>query len=672
MIKNKIFILEVASFLLVSSCFSQSANDYLKTADKSYKDGNYYNAIVNYEKGLNIQSANSKTKPYIPTKTSSYKLKNKQLSEIEYKLAESYRIVNDFKHAGSRYEQVLRKDSTSYPLAVYWYGVTLRANKEFEKAETIFQKFITTNKGEDAYIQSAKMELLNLQFIRQQLMREDQELFSVDKLNISEKISNGNYAPVLIDTTLFFTSTQVQNKANKPLPALNSLYKATVRNIIVDSTIEQLQIVPGKNVPQIGAACFSSDGKKVFFTQWTENTKTKNAAIYTSEFINNVWSTPVKLNDNINVAGYNSMQPFITDDNKYLVFSSNMPGGFGNYDLWYAELDNSGTLQKAVNLGTVINTKENEEAPYYHSRSKTLIFSTNGRVGMGGYDLFQSQGNFLSWQEPENLGYPINSTKDDIYFSSNKNDSVWRNAYISSDRMTDCCLEIFYVHREFKEYKLHITGTVTDCETNNTLANGSVLLRAKENLSVTTTINGTYSFDLVSPAPSVFFQYSKDQYKNKTDSFFVGSVLKADSNIIVNICLIPIKEEVTQPVKETISQQKKFTVYFAFNKAELTNASFSALDSLATLLTTDPQLIIEVGGYTDGLGKEAYNLQLGEQRAESCIKYLVKKGIDPSRLIVKSYGECCPVEPEVLSNKKDNPAGRILNRRVEFKTQKKE
>ena len=170
----------------------------------------------------------------------------------------------------------------------------------------------------------------------------------------------------------------------------------------------------------------------------------------------------------INADGYNTQQPFVTPDGKYLLFSSNRNGGQGGYDLWYAPLENGkpGTPQ---NMGAVINTSYDEQAPSYHEASGSLIFSSNGRVGMGGYDFFQSKGSMGNWGEPENLGYPVNSVKDDIYFTSRgpaKN--ILEDVVLSSDRDAACCLELFSL-KKIRPLK-RISGRIISCDPSKPLA----------------------------------------------------------------------------------------------------------------------------------------------------------------------------------------------------------
>ena len=136
------------------------------------------------------------------------------------------------------------------------------------------------------------------------------------------------------------------------------------------------------------------------------------------------------------------------------LFSSDRAGGSGGYDIWAASLDSSLEPIQVRNLGNVINTAGDEEAPYLHDKSRTLVFSSNGRVGMGGFDIYYAKGSFglNDWEKPVNAGAPLNSSKDDMYYVSTDEDDVWNTGWISSDRSSECCLALFSVKGNNAQY----------------------------------------------------------------------------------------------------------------------------------------------------------------------------------------------------------------------------
>ncbi|OQP58253.1 flagellar motor protein MotB [Niastella vici] len=424
---------------------AQFVADYLKAADTYYKKGDYYSAARYYEKYLDSKGPKTKPDNYNPynVKPAAAAVKGATPSSqlAVYNLAESYRQLNYPVKAVMYYEQALSYNNNQLPLALYYYASTLRALGKYEEAEKAFQGFLDTYKTDDAYANSAKSEVLNLHFIREQLQRNDLQLYTIEKQGAAINPGGANYAPVWLNkNTLLFTSTRTDD-SSKNKPFLNRMYEAAYTN--GDAQVNRIEIPQGAGIHQ-GVACLSTDGNTLFLTRWSIVNGKKTSAIYTSKKQDNGWGEPVLLDALVNTPGYNAQQPFVLADGKTLLFASDKPGGSGGFDLWYAILDANGKPEKAVNLGNTINTVNDEQAPYYHAASGTLVFSCNGRTGMGGFDFFFSKGNLDAWTTPENFGYPVNSIKDDIYFTSRGNDkNILEDVLLSSDRSAECCLELF-------------------------------------------------------------------------------------------------------------------------------------------------------------------------------------------------------------------------------------
>ncbi|HEY8897456.1 MAG TPA: OmpA family protein [Niastella sp.] len=438
--------------LITGSIWAQGqfVTDYLKAADTYYRKGDYYSAALYYEKYLNSKTTKAKPEDYNP-----YNVKpagggksavpNAQLAV--YNLAESYRRLNYPTKAVAWYEKALSYKNSQLPLAQYYYAGTLRALGDYEGAEKAFQQFLDEYKTDDVYVNSAKSEVLNLHFIREQLRKDDLKLYTEEKQGSQLNPMGANYSPFWINSnTLLFTSTRTEgDSANKPF--LNRLYEAVYENGAVKS-INKIEIPQGAGIHQ-GVASLSPDGKTMFLTRWSLTGGKKTSAIYISKKLDNGWSEPVLFDALVNTPGYNAQQPFLMSDGKTLLFSSDKPGGSGGFDLWYATLDASGKPEKAVNLGTTINTINDEQAPYYHDSTGTLVFSCNGRTGMGGFDFFFSKGTLEALTTPENFGYPVNSIKDDIYFTSRgSGKNILEDVLLSSDRSADCCLELFTLKKK--------------------------------------------------------------------------------------------------------------------------------------------------------------------------------------------------------------------------------
>jgi len=186
-----------------------------------------------------------------------------------------------------------------------------------------------------------------------------------------------------------------------------------------------------KNVHQ-GVISFSADGNTMFLTRWHTEKGKSMAGIYSSKKSANGWTEPVAV-EAINNGGGNNQQPFVMPGGNKILFSSDRPGGMGGYDIWSADVDANGNISNVANL-SAINTIFDEQAATYHSASNTLVFSSNGRVGMGGYDFYYSKGSLDALQSPVNFGYPVNSAKDELYFASKGSaTNILENVLFSSD-----------------------------------------------------------------------------------------------------------------------------------------------------------------------------------------------------------------------------------------------
>jgi outer membrane protein OmpA-like peptidoglycan-associated protein len=277
-------------------------------------------------------------------------------------------------------------------------------------------------------------------------------------------------------------------------------------------------------------------------------------------------------------------------------------------------------------------------------------------VGIGGFDFYEAEGDFVSWTAPKNMGYPFNSAKDDLYFTSLDDQDV--NGYVSSDRESVCCLEIFQIKRE----AILIAGKLTDCKTSKPVAGATVTIVGDEikEQTATSNENGEYSFAIYSNK-GLQLNATKDLYFAKNLSYNYAQLVTIDT-LKSELCLTPFV--INKPIVLN-------NILYEFNSAELTDSSKVTLNYLVELMTDNKNIAIELGAHTDNIGKAIYNLDLSERRAKSCVDYLISKGIAAERLTSKGYGLTVPVAPNQLKGGIDNPAGRALNRRTEFKVTKK-
>ncbi|MFC4210217.1 OmpA family protein [Pedobacter lithocola] len=657
-------------FLIVVSAINAEAQyvvNYKKVADAYFQSKDYYAASTFYKKALKITTDSTQVVlPYGKDKKQGSE--EKLIEDYEgslYNLAEASRMYRDYTEAEKYYEVASTFSNPKYYKSLFYYAESLRANKKFPQAITAFEKFIANHKT-DELVKTANLEVLSCKFAMKEMRFP--RLVQIKKVPADINGLGSNYAPFKLGNAFYFTSsrpvavsgkpdvvkvvkgeTPISTKAN---PFINNLYN-TVSNLQeTEVNVKKIDF----NLPndmEYAAVSFNPEGNVAYFTSWKGQEK---YAIYSATKTDDKWSVPQSVGLQVNSKDFNAAQPFVTSDGKFLIFSSDRMGGYGKYDLWYAAIRSDGTIGQAVNFGPEINTEADEKAPYYNTLTKKLIFSTDGRIGFGGMDFFESEGDLINWTKPKNMGYPFNSSKEDVYFTQINADAS--KGYISSDRESACCLEIFEVKREY----ISVSGIITDCKTKKPLDGVLVKMNDQENdYSFTTNNTGKYDFKMDSRRP-VKLNMTKDNYFALNKSYAYEEIAKADTLMYADYCINAFKINVPIVLDN---------IYYEFNSAELTESSKKVLDALALILDDNPEMEIELGAHTDDVGTDVYNQELSERRAKSCVDYLATKNILQSRLASKGYGESMPIAPNKLKKGKDNPEGRAKNRRTEFKVTKK-
>lgn len=667
-------IISCNTFVFRAAVAQGGLQGYFNKAEQLLRQQKYAEAAQYYEKYLaSEKSIAAKADPFAVGKKSGLSNGINVHQQAVYHLAESYRLSHDYNNAEKYYKEAAAFSEKIYPAAIYWYGITLRANQKYAEAIEVLSAFREKHSQMDEVGLAADKELLNLNFIKAQLGKTNPPFFVTP---VPSPTNSSAYAQTLRagDTVVF---TAIQNPATTVIasskgapadpPARARLFEAVQQDGVLQNTGEWQSGTPEGF--HDGLATFA--GNKMFFTRWTDVDGRSAAALFASERKEQGWTTPVKLGEPFNMPRSNSTQPFVTPDGRYLLFSSDRAGGIGKYDIWFIELDSNANALTAKNMGNVINTVENEFAPSYHAQGKTVIFSSNGRTGMGGLDIYYSRGSIIlsDWNTPANAGSPINSSKDDLYYISTDEDNLWNTGMMSSDRDTSsCCLALYSVRQNNKQY---INGKVIDCATQKPLPD--VIIDIKDTKTgkpvgtEKTNQQGEYAFE-ISNISRYTIVAGKKSYDPASKNYLIR--MEAGKNALHNepICLnIRVSDyaDSLQQVLNSLANTSSTLAQFGYNKATI-NGSPAQLDSLALLMKQYPTMKIEIGGYTDSKGTEEYNLALAQKRVDACISYLVRKDISRDRLVGKAYGECCPLEPEIIDGK-DNPEAREKNRRVEYK-----
>ena len=637
--------------------------EFLAAADRYFASGDYYSASQYYEKYLAGKPGKKSSAGFNPYAVSAAATKKVTVTsdskeKVIYNLAECYRKLHYHDKAVTHYQQASNFDRNAFPLAKFHYASTLRALGRYDEAAAEFTAFRQGYTQNDLYAATADREIQNIGYIKQQMARKSLSAYNINKDN-GLNAEGGSYAPVWIDDkNIWFTSTRPQGD-DKAKNTNNRIYQSEFSGGKATGPVA-VEIAQPKDMQQ-GVAAISPDGNTIYMTRWDIAKNKKNASIFMSKKANGKWGDPVPATA-LEAAGSNTQQPFIMPDGKTLLFSSDRTGGFGGFDLWMAPIDANGNVGTPVNMGDKINTAFDEQAPSYHAASQTFVFSTNGRVGMGGYDFFYSKGPLESLSEPKNFGYPVNSVKDDLYFTSRgPARNILEDVILSSDRDAACCLELFSLVKQ-KPIK-QLSGMVTACADNKPLPGIKIVvvdtITGKIILDSKTDANGSYSFTLEDYLP-LKAMASDSAYFNNSVRFNGPEDAEEDKYTTPDLCLTLIPATPEEAIKID-------NVYYDYNKASLQKTSFAALDKLVILLKDNPALRIELNAHTDSKGEEDYNQRLSDARAKTVVNYLISKGISKDRLTAVGMGESQPVAENTNPDGSDNPEGRQQNRRTEFK-----
>jgi len=417
------------------------------------------------------------------------------------------------------------------------------------------------------------------------------------------------------------------------------------------------------------------DGKAavmVLGNQYINGGKKMLAGMSISNYVNGEWTAPksVKIENDYN---YNEKSHyFLTNTRNALLMSVEREDSYGDRDLYVSFSKNDSTWSEPLNLGKTVNTASEEEAPFLAADNKTLYFSSKGFSGYGGSDLYRSirlDDTWTKWSEPENLGPEINSKFDDLFFNIPSNSDF---GYFSKG-VADNNVDIFRLKLPpfmLPDPVVLVKGKLIDQKTGLPIGSKIIfetLPDGKEaGIAQSDPQTGEYEIQLPVGKQYGIRAEAKDHLSTNQNldlrKIAYGPVKQdlalvpigaGDKPVVVEpIEITPIAVNVTIPLNN---------IFFDFDKASLRSESFSELNRIVALMAERKSMTVEISGYTDNLGPDAYNMKLSERRAKSVSKYLVEKGVDSSRITTTWFGETKPVD---TTNTK---AGNRKNRRVEFK-----
>lgn len=588
--------------------YAQRAKKVLKTADAAFKEKDYYQAsklytVVLYDSPL-VKSTPGLVYPHQVVRRRG-KLKPAEIVRATYQLGESYRLHNNNGAALLAYKNYLNFRDNKFPLAQLWYAHTLLANNDPIQAQIAYNAFLSGYPKEDEYASMARLGIASCLYTIQEL--KEYPRATVTKNIVTGSSDGSNFALEKVnDSIVWFTSSRHEMiKKQKSYPVrlyTGNEYSGGVKKM-QSGADDQLNM---------GASSLSADGLTLYFTGWLKNksSTTEEYQIYYVErsSVSSQWGKPILLPAPVNVKGYSSKQPFITTDGQYLFFSSNQPGTKGSFDIWLVKMDGKTPQGDVINAGVHVNTTREEVSPYFDAGDSSLYFSSDGAIGMGGMDIYKVQGTPFqnNWSKITNLGHPINSGKNDLYYKKYKDSDT---VYFSSDRESSCCLEIF----------------------------NALLL--------------PYIPKKDTASPVIVKQQQAKQDTAQIEPVFI----QKDTS------------RISRPAPDSIEaiSVKRMYVNYNFASAKIRSIDVPVLDEVVKQLKDNPELNIAVASFTDCIGSREANINMSKKRSASVRAYLIKKGIDPARINTDYYAK----KYFLMACKEDasyDKAAQIANRRSDL------
>lgn len=564
----------------------------------------------------------------------------------------------------------------------FYLGYGYHLNTQWDKAIAEYEAYKKTVSPKD----DAEMKLVNKRIYEcqsgKELMKTPIRVF-IDNVGTSINSPDNDYTPVISadESVMMFTSRRAGTTGGNIDPGLNEPFEDVwVSYRSGKSWTKAVNLGQPINTDEHDAVvCLSPDGQKLI----SFNGKKSGGDLFISTLEGNKWSEPDNMGKAINTKGHEPSATF-SFDGKTIYFVSDREGGFGGHDIYMSKVNDKGKWESATNVGTVLNTEYDEEAVFMLPDGKTMYFSSKGHNSSGGYDIFKTTLTNGVWSKPENLGYPVNSPDNDVFFQLAANgvhayystannggyggQDIYRITLLGPEKQPvllnedNLLASVAAPVSDFKAEKIVVAGPkmtvlkgiVRDDKTKAPLEGTIELIDNTLNEVIATfksnSTTGKYLVSLPS-GKNYGIAVKREGYLFHSENFDLPA--SADyQEVEKNIDLKKVE------IGQTIVLKN---IFFDFDKATIRPESANELDRLIKLLTENPTLKIELGSHTDSKGSDDYNQKLSQSRSQSVVTYLIGKGISTDRLVAKGYGETMPVATN------DTDAGRQENRRTEFK-----
>ena len=554
------------------------------------------------------------------------------------KLGNAYYFNAELETASKWYSELYAMNQSQEPEFYYRYSQSLKSITDYNKADKMLEQF-NKKSGND---QRSKLFNSHKNYLEE--IKANSGRYNIIDAGINSGFSD--YGSAFYTNTIIFASARDKGgDSEKQLKFTNqlvtSLYQSELKT---DGSLD----APKKFSKEIGSKfnvatpVFTKDGLTMYFTGNNyingkvnkKDTKEILLKLYSASFLNGDWGNIIELPFNSNQ--YSVAHPALSPDNKTLYFASNMPGSIGQSDLFKVEINDLGGFSIPVNLGTPINTEGKETFPFI-TDSNELYFSSDGRPGLGGLDIYVTKMNKdNTFEEIKNVGTPVNGEQDDFSFII---DAKSKNGFYSSNRNGGNGSDDIYKFSEIRNIvcEKQITGSIIDQDSKEAITDAKVSL-FDENFKFikesSSDDSGHYEFDVLC-GKVYYVRAEKEDYETKEGKVLVD---KSNENTQFSLAL----DKRIKPIEVGVDLAKILdipVIYFALNKSDIEKEAVFELEKIVVILNQFPDMKIDVLSYTDSRQTAEFNLALSERRAKSTMEWFVKNGINKDRLTGRGYGE---------------------------------
>ncbi len=622
----------------------------IETAEMAVMNNDYSNAIEWYEEAY----------------------RESRDKDLAVKIAHLKYAMRDYEKAAKGYQRLLNRDKDlQFQDLRLDYGKALKRAGSFQEAYNELYAFTEYTEDEDM----KKEALFEMEGIKK-MGQFEQNIDAVIEF-AGKKVNYGQaeYSPTYYNDGTLYYGAFGENKAIEIEENGPSAYVQIYTSIKDDEG----KFKKGEALPEeinregyhTSNVSFSKDGKRMFFTRSVlDGNIASQTQIYVSYRGDGGWS-PAILLEGVN-GEFISTHPAQGElfGNEVLFFTSDMDGGFGGMDIYYATKKGENSYSTPVNLGEKVNTMYDDVTPFY--MDGTLYFSSAGWHGMGGLDIFYSTWDGVRWSDPANMGYGYNTSLDDHYLSFNSDGTkgflVSNRVDKDKRRLTSktCCDDVYTI--EIREIVIDLLATVLD--ENGPLKGANVELidlsaeegtdsKSKSNLS-----GSDFNFLLDSDHKYKALVTREGYYPDSVDFNTFG--ILDDYTVKKKVTLKPIPVEPEVEIV-TINQAIRLNnIYYDFDDDKILPDAEKDLSILLDLMNQYGDMVIELSSHTDAQGVSTYNQKLSQRRAESAAQWLVDKGVVADRIKPVGYGESVILNRCVNGVRCEDEEHRF-NRRTEFK-----